>query len=580
MAYENDEFLSILSNQIRQGNLIVFLGAGLSRTYTDTTTGKTYYGIPAAREIIENISKEKVYISQDMSFEQAFFMIKNREGRTEVERVLEDYVDIPTLKPLPAHELLAEMSFPAFITTNFDGLLEKALDKNRKKYYSIIEDKDVCRWRNYQVPYIKLHGCVTRPSSMIAAEDEYIPFSLNKPIITSLIKTLLANKVVLFLGFSLGDSDFKNLYKEINIVLGKNMPQSYAVVYEYDDYQKTFWKEEGITLLKSDLTSFLRDLFKETIIDKRKDTYHPSEDWMNNIFFENLHEIRNSPSETQAIDAFLHHLLREIQSPVLSCEDIYIRATNAVEMILKSKPNFQAFYKLWQLLGIKLENILEDQRDTAESMIEELIEERRGVSRTLSKKWKQVVKKGNNILVYSQSIQMLELLKGVSKTVQESCKLFVCECRPKSPTPFQDAIAICEYLKETNYTVSILPDVSIANLFARHQIDIVLMGAHSLYFRGDKFVSYVNTCGSNMISVLADFYSVPVYIIAESSKIVNLTNEENEVVSYEEEENIFSKTDAINFLHLESTMSINELNIGYDLCKVNERIILITDKEG
>ena len=69
--------------------------------------------------------------------------------------------------------IVARMSFSAFITTNYDQLLEKALAKNRKKFYTIIEDLDVCRWKSDQLPYLKLHGCITRPSGLIAAEDEY-----------------------------------------------------------------------------------------------------------------------------------------------------------------------------------------------------------------------------------------------------------------------------------------------------------------------------------------------------------------------------------------------------------------------
>lgn len=161
MAHFEDEDISILTSQLRQGNLVAFLGAGISKTYEDEYTGKIYRGLPTAMEIVSDLIDKKRYISANMSFEQALFMVKLKEGRGEVERVLEEYIDVPTLNPLPAHYLLADMSFSAFITTNYDQLLEKSLEKNRKKFYTIIEDNDVSRWRNAQLPYIKLHGCIT-----------------------------------------------------------------------------------------------------------------------------------------------------------------------------------------------------------------------------------------------------------------------------------------------------------------------------------------------------------------------------------------------------------------------------------
>lgn len=577
MTNNKNEYISILADQLRKGNVIVFLGAGISRTFKDEHTGKEYRGLPSAKEIVKDLADSKEYIEPNMRFDQALFMVKLKEGRNEVERILEDYIDVPTLNPLPAHQLLADMSFSAFITTNYDQLLEKALEKNKKKFYTIIEDKDICRWRSTQLPYIKLHGCITRPKTIIAAEDEYRPISESKPIVSSLLKTLLANKNVLFLGFSLTDYDFKELFQELKLALDGNMPKSYAVVYEDDNYQTAYWKEEGINIINSDLTSFLRELFKTAIVEKRDGVFHPKDDWMNNIFFERLHEIRTSPSETQAIDAFLEHLLQEMRSPALSCNDIYIRASNAVDTILKSKPNFQALKKMWQLMSTKLETLMDDQQDLAEEIITDIIDDRKNNLKKISKNGKAIIEKGSCILVYSQSIQMLELLKSVSKNVQDSCKLFVCECRPKSPNPFQDGIAICEYLKDTGYNISLIPDVSVGNLLARNQVNLIMMGAHSIYFRNDEFVSYVNTCGTNMISLAAEFYNVPIYIIAESNKIIHLNDSEQEIVSYEEEENIFGAADIINSLHLEGISNVTELNIGYDLCVVNKNTQLITD---
>lgn len=573
---EINTIIPILADKLKQGNVVAFLGAGASRTYVDDRSGKTYPGLPSASEIVQSLSKDKPYINESMSFPQAMFMVKHVEGRNEVGRILENYVDAPTLNPLPVHQLLADMSFSAFITTNYDRLLEKALEKQKKKFLSIIEEADVSRWRNSHLPVIKIHGCISRPTTMIASDDEYRQISFSKPIISALLTALLANKTVLFLGFSLADDDFRSLYQELKVLLGDNMPTSYAIVRSCNDYQSAYWGKQNVKIIEEDLTKFLRMLFQAAISTKQMGVSHPHDDWMNNSFFESLHEIRTKPSETQVIDAFLEHLLTEMQSPALSCEDIIIRASSAVDKIIKSKPNLQAFKKMWEGLSKRLASLSDAQKEEAEEIISDIIADRKNKLNELARAGKKIIKKGSNILVYSQSVQMLEVLKSVPRNVQDTCKVFICECRPKSPNPFQDGTAICEYLKNTGYTMTLIPDVALGNLMARNQINIIIMGAHSVYYREHVFTSFINTCGANIISIIAKNYNIPVYVIAENSKIVDLGMSDEEEISYEEEENIFGAIDIIGLLHLEGITNVSELNIGYDLCKANDNIQLIS----
>lgn len=567
---------SILANKLREGNLVAFLGAGASRTYIDSDTGKKYDGLPGANEMVTDIARKKPYINSAMTFEQAFFMIKNREGRAELERVLQGYIDLPHILPLPSHDLLANMPFSAFMTTNFDQLMERALDKNRKKYSTIISNEDVARWKGNQIPLVKLHGCISRPTSIIAAEDECFSLQQKYPVVSALTVTLLSNRVILFLGYSLQDPDFHRMYEEVKTILGNHMPTSYAIVKEPSDYQIDYWKANGLTLINSDLTAFLRELLRTSLRAGKPSVYHPNDDWINNSFFESLVDIRTSPSETQAIDAFLDHLLSEIRSTSLSSMDILDRASIAVDTVLKRKPNYEAFRNLWGDIKPCFKQNSDPYHTELESSINTLIESRRGYARKLNSKWQDVVQTGQRILLYSQSIRMMEFLKAVSPRLQSTCLLFIAECRPKSPDSFQDAAAICDFLKDTNYRITLIPDVCAGNLFARNQIDSVFMGAHSIYFKDEKPMSFVNTCGTLMISVAANYYNIPLYVIAEKAKHIVLGSNDDEHISYEEEEDIFND-ELITSLRINHSTEITGQNIGYDLCPVFENIQFISN---
>lgn len=551
-----------LSFKLKDGNLVAFAGAGVSKTFTEKGSGKIYEGIPTASEIVKSLATELRYIDVDMPFEKAFFLIKKSEGKQGVIRRLENYINRKNINPLPAHDLLASMPFSAFLTTNFDTLLERALNIKGKKHATIIQDIDVSKWQGLQVPLIKLHGCITRADSIVAAEDDYENLDKKLPIVTSLVKTLLSNKNVLFLGYSLNDSDFRRQYDELKDILGDYMPKSYAVVNNASTYDEAYWNDKGLTIIKADATEFLRSLknsFLGQIFDCGENIT-----WEKNSFFASLSQITSAPSETQAIDAFLSHLFEMACNSSLGCEDILRDADSAVKLILKQKSNFEAFKNLWKSMSEELKNFI-DNLNSFQLYISEVIDDREQFAKLINKRWNEVVKPNNSILVFSQSVRMLDLLKTVPANTQRTCELFICECRPKSASELQDAFAICKYLEETYYkNFKIIPDMAAGNLIVRGKINSIIMGAHSVFIKDSRPISFVNTCGTSMIYTMAEKYHIPFYLIAEKAKFIYCNDDYDESVSYEEEVDIFNNT--------QTNCKICFENIGYDLCVIDKEI--------
>lgn len=551
-----------LSFKLKEGNLIAFLGAGISKSYTEKGSGKFYEGIPSATEIIKDLSNELRYISNSMPFEKAFFLIKKNEGRQGLVRRLEKYINKKNIKPLPAHDLLASMPFSAYLTTNFDVLSERAFETANKCYTTIVNDTDVTKWQGNQIPLIKLHGCISRSDSIVASEDEYEIIEKKLPIVSSLVKTLLSHKNILFLGYSLNDNDFRRSYEELSMILGDYMPKSYAVVNKVNSYDAFYWEDKGITIIENDATEFLRTL--RNIYTGQNVDEIENNNWENNSFFSSLSRITSAPSETQTIDSFLSHLYELACNTTLNCSEVLNDADVAVKLIINQKSNFEAFKKLWNTMYLKLHDLCDSMNDF-QTYICEVIDDRRNFSRLINKQWNKVVQENKNILVFSQSVRMLNLLKAVPANTQRSCQLYICECRPKSPTAFQDAFSICEFLEDTYYQdFHIIPDIAAGNLIGRGKIDLIVMGAHSVFLRNNLPVSFVNTCGTMMIYTMAEKYKIPFYLITEKAKFVELGCTGQELISYQEEEDIYKNTPSINNTHLD--------NIGYDLCCIDEEM--------
>src|SRR5260370_42301218 len=67
-------------------------------------------------------------------------------------------------------DLLGEIPYlNRFVTTNWDPFIERSLDV----LVPIIEDRDLAFWDDKKRQVLKIHGCVTRPYSLVATEADY-----------------------------------------------------------------------------------------------------------------------------------------------------------------------------------------------------------------------------------------------------------------------------------------------------------------------------------------------------------------------------------------------------------------------
>jgi len=564
-----------LIEHLRTGNLVAFIGAGASREYLDPGSGRMWPGLPSGTDVVAQLSQKRAYIPATAPMPQACFLYKSHEGRTDLEVFLTERFDRPGLRPLPAHVVLADLPFATYVTTNWDTLLERALQEAHRKYLAIIDDTDVPRLRPAQVPVLKLHGCVSRPATMVASSDEYVALDAKWPIVDALSRTLLAQRVVLFVGFALSDPDFQMAFDAVRRELGQHMPRSVAVVASASEYERAFWTSAGVTVVEQDLTDFLRGLLRATAGDTFPAVYLPSEDWITNAYFQELLRIRTRPSETLVIDAFLNHLQVELSSPALSLDEVLTRATLAVSSVLKARPNLAAMDRLSHDLLAQLRTAGAS-KDAAEAMLQDIAHERQETSRRVKAKGRSLISKNDHILLYSQSQRVSQLLSGAPTGVQESCHLFVAECRPKSPHPFQDSLAVCETLLGSRYRVTIVPDAAIGNLMCRRQVNKVILGAHAVYIKDGRPVAFVNTCGSEAVVSVACQHGIPVYVVAEDLKLVEITSAILPEPAFSQEEEVFADVQATLVGFRAQGLSVDTVNVGYDRCRWPDNVTLIT----
>src|SRR5580698_7049964 len=112
---------------------------------------------------------------------------------------------------------LAEISyFNRFVTTNWDPFIERSLDV----LGPIVEDRDLAFWDDRKKQVLKIHGCITRPYSIVATQTDYDTCMSQNPLIFNKLKDVMATKTFIFVGYSMRDADFREVWQTILHSLG------------------------------------------------------------------------------------------------------------------------------------------------------------------------------------------------------------------------------------------------------------------------------------------------------------------------------------------------------------------------
>ncbi|HYK37275.1 SIR2 family protein [Alloacidobacterium sp.] len=109
-------------------------------------------------------------------------------------------------------DLLAEIPyFNRFVTTNWDPFIERALDV----LVPIFEDRDLAFWDDKKRQVLKIHGCITRPYSVVATQNDYDNCMAQNPLIFNKLRDLMATKP----SYSLATACETLIFKKCGVIL-------------------------------------------------------------------------------------------------------------------------------------------------------------------------------------------------------------------------------------------------------------------------------------------------------------------------------------------------------------------------
>jgi translation initiation factor 2B subunit (eIF-2B alpha/beta/delta family) len=574
--------LLTICEQFRQGRCVLFLGSGISATYTDSS-GRTFHGLPTSGQLLAKLRSSRKYVTKNMSLIEALTVKLNKEGRRGLLDFIREHLPPAGTAPLPAHMEIAQFPLSAIITTNWDLLIEESLQKFHVDHHVIVQDSDIPFFRPSSIPVLKFHGTINRPDTIVATLTDYEDLFAKRPVISSLLRVLFAQATVLFVGYSLDDPDFRSFYEQLKRELKDFMPTSFAVQRKPSRSSREYWRSQGLHIIKSDATDYLRTINTRLFIESASTLrgFGRVSDWDSTPFLRELLGAGSLPTESKVVDGILRQIVR-IMDTNPTIEMVEKALKNALRTLISHRPNYQVLKHLDKKVFSSW--FKPSSRSTAKikKRAISLLAEREAVKMKIARRGAAVIQPNDKLLVYSQSTRVVDSIVAFLQGHPEgsNIELIVCERRHKSPRPVHDALSLSDKLSGFDVRIRIIPDASIAFLMDRGDVSKVLLGAHAIFQRPDRRILFTNTTGTLTVAQLAAAYGIPAYVLAEEAKIAPLgapsDTGHSRLVQTTQEIPLADTTPALR--DLMRSRGITYLNPGWDLIS-SERVpfCLITE---
>ena len=236
-----------LIENIKKGKVILFFGSGA--LYGAKLPGKDIPCGNGLRDILCDEYLNDSFKSSELSHVSA--MAISQAGLFVVQDFIKNYFS--DLKPADFHKKIPLFKWRALFTTNYDLLIEKCYGSVSEPVQdlSVIlsnEDNiDETRITNNKLPYIKLHGCVTRTHDsllpLILTTDQYNDCLSSRNRLFNHLYELAYENTVVFVGHSLLDPNIRYILLQLE----KESPHGqrhYLLKPGVDSIERDFWGQK------------------------------------------------------------------------------------------------------------------------------------------------------------------------------------------------------------------------------------------------------------------------------------------------------------------------------------------------
>jgi hypothetical protein len=282
-ASEMSRALDLVGEAVREQRCILFLGAGV---HAPPPEGSPFSYPPPQRPPVGAVLSRQLAADCDFAgrfpnedagnLQRVGLAYEIDSSRSRLVDAIASAVQTGTA-PSPMLRALAQLDFPLVITTNYDGLFERALrDAGKQPRVSVYkpepEPTDDFDNESAQSPVVyKLHGDIALRESLVVTDEDYIQFVLRMsdkepydPVPLSL-KYFLKRWTTLFICYSLVDYNLRLLFKTLRWRIDPaKVPDTYSVDCRPDPLILDVWQSQRryVKFIAQDVWSFVPSLYE------------------------------------------------------------------------------------------------------------------------------------------------------------------------------------------------------------------------------------------------------------------------------------------------------------------------------
>ena len=235
-----DRDWDILTKRVKDKKCTPFLGAGAC------------YGVlPLGADIARGWAQQYRYPLEDSSNLVAvaqYLALKNDRmfPKEELVRMFAEFGSPDYANASEPHSVLASLSLPIYVTTNYDNFMTQALKKNDKD-----ARQELCRWNKYikdspssfdtefnptsaNPVVFHLHGYNPVAESLVLTEDDYMDFlvniSVDDELIPPVIRRAFTGSTMLFVGYRIADWNFRVLLRSLSRYMESGLQRTHFAV--------------------------------------------------------------------------------------------------------------------------------------------------------------------------------------------------------------------------------------------------------------------------------------------------------------------------------------------------------------
>lgn len=313
MEQHLNRFVDTFSKAIKENNSAIFAGAGLSIPAGFVNWKNLLRDIAA--ELNLDIDRENDLIA----IAQYHFNEKGNNRHKLNQLLIDEFTQGTTVTT--NHKLLAALPIQTYWTTNYDKLIEKAIEEEGKTPdIKITQENLSTNIPKRDAVVYKMHGDVSMPDQAILTKDDYEGYNEKRPLFTTSLQGDLVAKTFLFIGFSFDDPNLEYILSRIRILLGQNQRDHYCFFKKVN--RNDFKTEADYNYAEIQHQLKIKDLRRYSINALLIDDYAQITEVLiaiqkkvlrSNIFISGAAKIYDPRSEKEAL-SFVHKLSYRISS--------------------------------------------------------------------------------------------------------------------------------------------------------------------------------------------------------------------------------------------------------------------------